>query len=218
MNKKIKDKYISGKLFIIIGIFLILTSITMLSINKYKELIAGTNSKTALEIIKNNLEQIENNKININDESNINNIYNQEKITNNKEMITTNINGYDYIGTLTIPTLNLELPIMSEYDYNRLEIAPCRYYGSIYTNDLIICAHSYRTHFKYLNKLKQSDIIIFTDIEGNNYIYEVLEIEVLNPTQVSEMINNNFDLTLYTCTNDGQNRITIRCNQIYKDI
>ena len=52
---------------------------------------------------------------------------------------------------------------------------------------------------------------------GNNYIYEVVTIEVLKPNQVSEMINNDYDLTLYTCTNDGQNRITVRCNKI-KDL
>ena len=216
MNKQPNNKPILGKMFIIIGIFLIIASITMFINNQYKEINAGKKSEIALDIIKNNLEQI--NENDTNNENILNNINNQENISTEKNMKTTNINGYDYIGTLTIPTLNLELPIMSEYDYNRLEIAPCRYYGSIYTNDLIICAHSYKTHFKYLNKLKQKDLIIFTDIEGNNYIYEVLETEILNPKQVSEMINNDFDLTLYTCTNDGQNRITIRCNQIYKSI
>lgn len=216
MNKQPNNKPILGKIFIIIGIFLIIVSSTMYINNQYKEINAGKKSEITLYIIKNNLEQINDNDIN--NEDILNNINNQENISTEKNMKTTNINGYDYIGTITIPTLNLELPIMSEYDYNRLEIAPCRYYGSIYTNDLIICAHSYKTHFKYLNKLKQKDLIIFTDIEGNNYIYEVLETEILNPKQVSEMINNDFDLTLYTCTNDGQNRITIRCNQIYKSI
>lgn len=216
MNKQPNNKPILGKIFIIIGIFLIIASITMFFNNQYKEINAGKKSEIALDIIKNNLEQI--NENDTNNENILNNINNQENISTEKNMKTTNINGYDYIGTLTIPTLNLELPIMSEYDYNRLEIAPCRYYGSIHTNDLIICAHSYKTHFKYINKLKQKDLIIFTDIEGNNYIYEVLETEILNPKQVSEMINNDFDLTLYTCTNDGQNRITIRCNQIYKSI
>lgn len=191
-----------SKLFIITGSILILVSILLFTFNKYEELNAGNKSAIALDIIKNNLEDSFNNNIN-----------NQE-ILYNKEMLTTNIDGYEYIGTINIPTLNLELPIMSNYDYDLLKIAPCRYYGSIYTNDLIICAHSYKTHFKYLNKLKQKDLIMITDINGNKYIYEVLEIEILKPTDVSKMINNDFDLTLYTCTNDGLNRITVRCNKI----
>lgn len=194
-----------GKIFIFIGSILIIASIVLLTYNNYQEINAGKKSEIALDIIKSNIDKKNEN----------NTITNQEIIFNeNKEMETTNINGNDYLGTITIPSLKLELPVLSEYDYELLNIAPCRYYGSIYTNDLIICAHSYKTHFKYLDKLKQKDIIIVTDIKGNNYIYEVLEIEILKPNQVSEMINNDFDLTLYTCTNDGQNRITIRCNLI----
>lgn len=198
-----------AKIFILIGSFLITISIYLIISNNYQEINAGKKSKVALDIIKENIDK--NDETNI-EETTIKQINNQEE--QSKEMKRTNINGYDYIGTITIPTLNLELPIMSEYDYNRLMISPCRYYGSIHTNDLIICAHSYKTHFKYLDKLKQKDLIMITDIDGNNYFYEVLEIEILNPDQVSEMINNEFDLTLYTCTNDGQKRITVRCNRI----
>ena len=198
-----------AKTFILIGSFLITISIYLIISNNYEEINAGKKSKVALDIIKENIDK--NDETNIK-ETTINQINNQEE--QSKEMKRTNINGYDYIGTITIPALNLELPIMSEYDYNRLMISPCRYYGSIHTNDLIICAHSYKTHFKYIDNLKQKDLIMITDIDGNNYFYEVLEIEILNPDQVSEMINNEFDLTLYTCTNDGQKRITVRANRI----
>ena len=30
----------------------------------------------------------------------------------------------------------------------------------------------------------------FTDVDGNHYIYEVLEVEILKPTDVDEMVNN----------------------------
>jgi len=190
-----------GKLFIAVGILLIICSLSLLVYNNYEENEAGIKSEAALSVIKTNF----NENVNIVNETN-----NLEEI---KKMSTININGYDYIGSLTIPNLNLELPIMSEYDNKSLKIAPSRYYGSIYTDDLIICGHSYKTHFKYLSNLEQGDKVIFTDVNGKNYTYEVLEIEVLEPNDVDLMINNNFDLTLYTCTNDGLNRITIRCNR-----
>jgi hypothetical protein len=63
---------------------------------------------------------------------------------------TVNINGDDFIGTITIPSINLELPVMSEYSYSKLKKAPCRYYGNLFTNDLIICAHAYETFFANL--------------------------------------------------------------------
>jgi len=190
-----------GKIFIFIGLFLITLSISLIINNRYDEYNAGIQSQEVLDTLKENYNE-DNLKV-------VNTITNEIK-----DMKTTNIDGYDYIGWITIPTLNLELPIMSEHDYTRLNIAPCRYYGSIYTNDLIICAHSYETHFKNIDKLNQNDLIIITDINGNIYKYEVLEIEILNPKEVSKMIDNEFDLTLYTCTNDGLNRITVRCNRI----
>lgn len=194
-----------GKIFIIIGTIFITLSLTLIIYYNYKDYNAKKKSEEVLDIIKNNFEERKPT------------IINQEPIyDNSKEMQTVNINGYDYIGTITIPSLDLELPIISEYDYDKLNISPCRYYGSIYTNDLIICGHSYKSHFKYLANLNQEDIIIFTDITGNKYIYQVKVIEVLSPTDITEMIDNEFDLTLYTCTSDGLNRITIRCNRIYE--
>ena len=191
-----------GKKLIIIGILLIIISSILSIYNIYEEKQAGKNSIAVLNNMKDTIVE------------NVQNINNE--IEDEDTMQVINVNGYDYIGTITIPSLNLELPIMSEYDYDRLKISPCRYYGSIYTNDLIICAHSYRSHFKYINNLNQGDKIIITDTLGINYTYKVLEIEILNSTDVSKMIDNEFDLTLYTCTNDGLKRITVRCNRIYE--
>lgn len=190
-----------GKIFIFIGITLLSISLLIYIKNNQEEYLAAKKSKEVLDIIKQELKEQEETNSLFND---------PETIT----MKTTNINGYDYIGTLSIPRINLELPVISDYDYQKLKTSPCRYYGNIYTNDLIICGHSYKNHFKYLSNLNKEDIIIFTDINGVNYIYEVKEIEILNPKDVSKMINTEFDLTLYTCTNDGLNRITIRCNKI----
>jgi len=186
-----------GKIFIIIGIFLIIISISLLIYNNYEDNIAGQKSAAVLNIIKESIIENEENIIN-------NNIVN--------EIETININSHDYIGTITIPSLNLELPIMSECNYKNLKIAPCRYYGSPNTFDLILCAHSYKTHFKYIGNLTKKDTVIFTDTVGKTYIYEVIKTEILNPKEVSKMIDNEFDLTLYTCTNDGLNRIVVRCN------
>ena len=153
-----------GKIFIILGLVLIKISLTLLIVNYYQDYTSGKKSSEALTIFKDNLEK------EIKEESNL-----EIGEYENKEMEVTNINGIDYLGSLTIPNINLELPIISEYDTHKLNVAPCRYYGSIYTNDLIICGHSYKTHFKELINLNQGNIIIFTDVHGKKYYYEVLE-------------------------------------------
>ena len=50
----------------------------------------------------------------------------------NMEMSVETINGIDFIGVLRIPTLELELPVISEWNYPNLKSAPCRYSGSAY--------------------------------------------------------------------------------------
>ena len=126
------------------------------------------------------------------------------------EMPVETINGMDYIGVLQIPSLELELPIASEWNYPNLKTAPCRYSGSAYLNNMIICAHNYSSHFGKLKNLSEEDVATFTDMAGNVFIYKMVERETLNPTDIEEMEDGDWDLTLFTCTVGGKTRVTIR--------
>lgn len=128
-------------------------------------------------------------------------------------MTVVEIDGYGYVGYLTIPVLELKLPVMAEWDYSRLRIAPCRHFGSFKTNDLVIAAHNYESHFGYLSKLKPGDTVVFTDMEGMENLYEVELVDTLNPTQVEAVQNSGYDLVLYTCTYGGKTRVTVFCNR-----
>ena len=68
--------------------------------------------------------------------------------------------------------------------------------------------------FANLKKLSQKDKVIITDVNNNEYVYEVELIEILKPEEVSAMIDSEFDLTLFTCTSDSSNRVTVRLNRI----
>lgn len=129
----------------------------------------------------------------------------------NMEMPTETVDGNGYIGILELPSLELRLPVMSQWSYAGLKIAPCRYAGSAYRNDLVIAAHNYYSHFGYLRDLSQGDPVVFTDVDGNAFRYEVFEIETLSSTSVAEMTGGDWDLTLFTCTIGGQKRIAVRC-------
>lgn len=131
-----------------------------------------------------------------------------------REMTVVEIDGHDYIGTLSIPILELELPVMAELDYPRLKISPCRQAGSVYTNDLVIAAHNYSSHFGRLYQLHSEDLLTFTDMEGDIYLYCVEAVEVLEPTAVDKVLNSPFDLVLYTCTYGGEKRVVVFCNRV----
>lgn len=134
------------------------------------------------------------------------------------EMPVEVLGSIEYIGVLRIPTLGLELPVISGWSYPNLKIAPCRYEGSAYLDNLVIAAHNYQSHFGMLKNLFQGDEVTFTDVDGNVFRYEVAVLETLAPTSVEEMTSGDYDLTLFTCTLSGTSRVTVRCDRIKEDI
>ena len=131
----------------------------------------------------------------------------------NMEMPVVNIEGRDYVAMLSIPRLELELPILSDWSYPALKVAPCRYLGSAYRGDLILMAHNYASHFGRIKELLPGDIVQLTDMDGNLFTYQVVELETLDKTAVEDMEAGEWDLTLFTCTYGGKSRVTVRCEE-----
>ena len=111
-------------------------------------------------------------------------------------MPTVTIDGYDYIGYVEVPVLGLKLPVMAEWDYDRLKIAPCRQFGSTRTDDLVIAAHNFESHFGRLKELTGGETVIFTDMDGVVSTYSVTRLETLNPNSVEAVQNSGHDLVL----------------------
>ena len=133
-----------------------------------------------------------------------------------KEMTVKEIDGQEYIGYLSIPVLERELPFISEWDYDRLKIAPCRQYGATKTDDLVIAAHNYASHFGRLAQLRTGDLLTFTDMDAETILYGVVTVDVLEPTAVDTVKDSEFDLVLYTCTYGGENRVAVFCDRIVR--
>lgn len=121
------------------------------------------------------------------------------------------IDGYDYIGYLEIPALDLKLPVMSTWDYDRLALSPCRQYGSVEDGNLVIAAHNFDTHFGHIGSLVAGDAVYFVDTNGVKHEYEVNSKAVVQPTEIERVANTDFPLVLYTCTKGGASRVTVYC-------
>ena len=124
------------------------------------------------------------------------------------------VEGEPFCGRVIIPKLGVELPVYDQWNYSRLKTAPCRYAGSIATNNMIIAAHNYKSHFGALRQLQPGDKIEFADAYGNRHLYKVCELTTLDGTAVSDMHAGNWDFTLFTCAKGGQQRVTVRCERI----
>jgi len=135
------------------------------------------------------------------------------------EMKTKDIDGVLYIGVIEIPSASLSLPVAYDWDYEKLALSPCRYSGSYYVDDMVICAHDYGSHFRAIRSLGIGETVLFTSVNGDTVKYIVSNIETVQPTAIGEMINNStnsssdnsWDLTLFTCNVGGVTRCAVRC-------
>lgn len=127
-------------------------------------------------------------------------------------MGTIEVDGFTYIGEVAIPAIDISLPVMNSVTSEGLKIAPGRYEGNYNENSLIIAAHNYQRHFGNIKYLAPGDQVVFLDVDGGEHFYEVAEIETVGGKKVSKMSEGEWDLTLFTCTYGGRNRVTVRCN------
>lgn len=212
-------KHIVSTLAIILGAVLVAAGLGLVVHNMREASEAGRSSLEKAEILN---ERILDN-ISIKDSQDSFREENSDLVLNVddrkiKGMPVEEIDGNRYIGVLEIPSLNLSLPVMYNWNYSQLRIAPCRYSGSYYTDDLVICGHNYRTHFSPLKSLSPGDKVFFVTVMGERLSYVVSNIETIRPTAIEEMIDNSgnssssneWDMTLFTCTTGGRARFAVR--------
>lgn len=195
MNKK-------GSRWILLGMAMIIASILWASYNIYMTDHAGKAAEAAAKQLEETIPTASTDETG--EES-------PDYVLNpNMDMPVKKLNGTIYIGLLEIPDLGLKLPVQKEWSYSNMKISPCRYEGSIYTNDMVICGHNYTRHFRPLFRIQTGTDVYFTDMDGNRFAYQVMEREILNGNDVEDMISGDWDLTLFTCNSSGTSRVTVR--------
>ena len=199
----------TGIAIVTAGAVLILSALLLLLYNRYEDANAGQEAESLLENVE---AVIETKRIKVPATSKRPDAA-PSTTPLDPQMPVVMLDGYEYVGYVEIPILGLKLPVMSEWDYTRLKVAPCRQFGSSRTDDLVIAAHNYESHFGRLKDLSVGDTVTFTDMEGIVNTYCVEKIETLNPNEVDAVQNSGYDLVLYTCTKGGQTRITVFCNR-----
>ncbi|MCI6999225.1 MAG: sortase [Clostridiales bacterium] len=199
----------AGIVFIALGAVLILSALLLLLYNRHEAALAGKEAEILLSDVEAAIggQTSSGGPTDPTEET-------ETEPTLPPELPVVHLNGYDYVGYVEIPALELKLPVMATWDYDLLQVAPCRQFGSSRTDDLVIAAHNYVTHFGYLKKLIPGDTVIFTDMDGivNNYAVE--KTETLDPTSVDAVKNSGCDLVLYTCTIGGKTRVCVFCNRV----
>ncbi|MCD8129973.1 MAG: sortase [Lachnospiraceae bacterium] len=141
-----------------------------------------------------------------------------EETSDEDETSTIYIDGYSYIGVLEIPSLERKLPVLASWSYSGLTIAPCRYSGSAIKKNLIIAGHNYSSHFGPIRGWKGGETVYFTTVSGCRFEYTVTEVVTIPETDVEALYDGDWDLTLFTCTADGESRVAVRCRLVEKHL
>ena len=140
---------------------------------------------------------------------------------------TVQLNGYDVIGIVTIPKIDIQYPILAIETSNPEETKePMRYgivkYWGGNVNDygnLSIAGHnnSNGTMFGKTKNLEIGDIVELTDLTKTTMQYEIYDIFVTDPNDVSILATNDEtirEVTLITCTNGNRERLILKAKQI----
>ncbi len=212
MNKRRKCGYIC----VAVGILFLLGAMSLVAYNEWKNRAAEERVLTELPIVKERIEEViaqnaQESTFSYDLEGMLSEAQETEPDTTMKAV---EIEGHSYIGYLKIPDLNLELPIQESWDYEKLDVSPCRFTGSTKSDDLVIAGHNYRSHFRPLQNSKTDTIVTFTDMDGVVRFYKVVERQVVEPSKLEDMIYGDWDMTLFTCTYGGRTRLAIRCLEI----
>lgn len=119
--------------------------------------------------------------------------------------------GLKYTGILCIPKLELTLPVCSDFSMENMTDYPCIYSGDLSDDNVIIAAHNYSRHFGSIGFLDPGDKIILKTVSGTQNVYEVFSVDIIPGDRKDEMVSGDWNLTLFTCTTNGVNRVTVRC-------
>lgn len=126
--------------------------------------------------------------------------------------------GYTVVGTMKIPTINLEYPILEEVGAGALETGLVVFYPSPDNINLpgntVVAGHNYRNglFFSNVKKLSNGDKIYVTDYRGISVTYEVynkFEASSTDTSFYSRDTDNKPELTLSTCTDASNDQRTI---------
>lgn len=194
-----------GTAFVLLGAVLMLAALGLYAYNRYEDQQAAEQVQTVLQDLQQTIEppaaqQITTEAVDL--------------TQLDAEMPVVTIDGNDYVGYLEIPDIDVNLPVQSEWSYPKLKKTPCRQFGSSRTDDLVIAAHNYESHFGKIVNLASGAPVILTDMDDIRYRYEVKKIEVLAPTETEAVKDSEYDLVLYTCTYGGKTRIVVYCSRV----
>lgn len=130
-------------------------------------------------------------------------------------------NTYSIVGVVNIPKINSKYPIIEETTDPLLKVSVCKFWGSNpnEVGNLCIIGHNYKNS-KFFSKVPTmviGDIVEITDLSGRTLKYRAYDIYTVDPSDTrctSQLTQGRKEVTLITCTNDGKQRVIVKCTEV----
>lgn len=145
---------------------------------------------------------------------------NDETNNTTPKTATYTVDGEEYtvVGTLNIPSLNIEYPILSETSTKLLKVSLTKYWGANpnEVGNMVVVGHNYKNNkfFSNLSKIQHGEIVKIRDLSGKTLDYKVYDTYVIDPYDnacTSQLTDGKTEITLITCHyENGSNHATKR--------
>lgn len=128
--------------------------------------------------------------------------------------------GYQIVGKIKIPKLEIEKYVLAETTEETLKVAVTKTYGpkANEIGNFCISGHNYTQTFGRLKELEIGDKILLTDTYNREITYQVYKIYKVDPTDtscLSQETNGEREITLITCTLGAIKRNIIKAIEVY---
>lgn len=218
---------------LIIVIILIVGLLIFFGIDVYRKYYIETAAGEAVGEFQNKVNQIQTKppeeNIILNDVTpnvDLNTIY-QNTTNNNSSQSGSGVTymGFDVIGTIEIPAIDIKYPIIPEYQngLKALNVGIVVLYPAgdkiNQVGNTVFAGHNYRngTFFSNNKKLKNGDKVYITDTSGEKVTYEIYH-KYETSTSDSEYMNRDTkgkrEISLSTCTDDTKRRLIIWAKEV----
>lgn len=219
----IESKY--GKVLTVILVIVVIGVLVLLGFLGYDVYKKATSDRTVAEVMNQFDESIANNteEENVtvdNTQVTVENIETGSITTGGSSSGTSHVvqyEGYNVVGTIEIPAIDLKYPILERTTPDSIELAVAILYtanGLNQPGNTLIVGHNYRSgaFFGNNDKLQLNEKVYITDTSGTRIkynIYNIYETSAEDGDFIMRDTNGRREISLSTCTNNSKARLII---------
>lgn len=192
------------KVINVILIMLIIAALVVIGLIIYNYVVSEQNDNNLAKVVTEIEEQFSNNAN-----------------TNSIEPANVQYNGYDVVGIIEIPSINIKYPIINKTNDTTMKYSITKFSGGEINSigNFTVAGHNNLngTMFGKVKRLNIGDQIKMTDLYNNTVTYEIFEIYLVDPNDVSVLNpvdENTREITLITCTNGHLNRLITKAREV----